>query len=93
MVEGHVLLRQAVLLQRAALAGHHGLVGVDDPVALVLPPGELSLDAGHLFAVLGLVHPSSRFYVANGPLVDLVLPIDLTQQRGVHVCTWELPPE
>ena len=84
-VGSHVLTLVAVLRLRHRGPGEAGLVKIYYPEPVVLGPGQLPLHGRQLLLhllrvlVLGLLEPPEC------PLLDLVLVVNLPQQRRVHV--------
>ena len=93
LVDRHVLVGQAVLGPGNRAPGEHGLIEVDDTVAVAPGPLQSCDHLALVSSILGRLVLSSLFHPLDAPSLDFVHPIDLTQKRSAHRAAWELSSE
>ena len=90
LVDSLVLLGQGPLHVHDSLAGEHGLIQVDHPVAAVLRHGELPFHPANVPPSLFFCHAWGLLVPAELLLLDAVEAVDLPKQGGVQVAVLEL---
>ena len=71
------------------LASEVSLIEIDDTIILMSHLGQLVLHLIESSLQLVRSHVLQPLLVAHGPLLDLMLSVDLLQQSVVHVRTWK----
>ena len=84
-VNGHVLLLQGPLCIRYRLPGHHRFIDINEPVTLVLGLGHHPSHTRQLLPLPLRVRLLRLLIPSDLLLLDLVEPVDLSQQRWIHV--------